>query len=327
MSTGNLRVLACLALGGLLTGSPVLAGEPPQPIELVKCDTAMGAAAVIEGDSRSWVDKKLGSPKKLIEALAEQSGCFAPFDAASGETADFLLTIIAGDQVQVASATNLNTDRMATAAALAQNSGYRGGLGTVGDVAGMVPLAGAVVNGLAGIVGIGKKKTVATGLTLSSAMDGQVLAGGTGLVQDTRLKFHDDDDDAMALMPDGYWMAAVERATSGQRYTSKEDGREMVHGFVAAFNNMVAQARAMGVGRVVEEDPAPPEQSDPEPEANVVTVARESALYLEPFRDAEQVRIIRPGMKLTPIGDLEGIFMPVSDAYGVLGWVSVEDLE
>lgn len=326
---------AALAVLAIAIPQPVQAGSRHRPIALVKCTQPIGSAAIIEGDARSWVEKKLGSPKSLIEALAQQSGCFTRFDPGTGASADFMLSIVAGDQVEVASATSLNSDRMATAAAIAQNSGRGSGLNTVGDVAGMIPLAGAVVNGLASVVGIGKKKTVVTGLTLSSTADGQAIAAGTGLVQDTKLKFHDDDDDAMARLPEGYWMDGIEHATKGLRYTKKEAGREMVHGFVMAFNNLVAQARAMGVGKIEEPEIAAPanpitqpmQEVEPDPEPPQVVVAAVSSLYLEPSRDADAVRAIRPGNSLTVIGDLEGIFLPVSDAYGVLGWVSVEDLE
>ena len=334
MQAGSL-LAALSGCAALTVSAPAQAGPKHRPVALVKCDEPMGSAAIIEGEARSWVDKKLGSPKALITALAQQSGCFSGFDPATGEKADFLLSIVAGDQVEVATATSLNSDRMATAAAIAQNSGRGAGLGTVGDVAGMIPLAGAVMNGLAGMVGIGKKKTVVTGLTLSSTIDGQPIAAGTGLVQQTKLKFHDDDDDAMARLPEGYWMSGVETATDGLHYTKKEDGREMVHGFVMAFNNLVSQARAMGVGMI--EEPPPVEEFadvedeivevDPGPEPVIVRVAAASVLYLEPDRTAEEVRAIRPGNELTVIGGLEGIFLPVRDPYGVLGWVSVEDLE
>ncbi len=322
---------------------PALAGDDP-PIELVRCDESMGTVAVIEGDARSWVDKELGSPVAVIEALARESGCFTPFDINTTGGADYIVSIVAGDQLQVTSATSLTSDRVATAAALAQNSGYRSGFGTAGDVAGMIPLAGAAINGLAGLAGIGKKRTVATGLTLIEAASGTALVAGTGQVQDTKLKFHDDDDDAMALMPEGYWMRGMEDATRELRYTRKEDGREMVHGFVQAFNNLVAQARAMGLRQepavvevapepepeaIVAIDPTPPApEPEPEPQGPLpVLVAVDSALYLEPSREAEVVRSVRAGVALTPIGPLDGIFMPVSDPYGVLGWVSVEDLQ
>lgn len=315
-----------------LTASPALAGSKHRPIELVRCHAPLGSAAVIEGEARSWVDKNLGSPKTMIEALVEQSGCFTIYDPGSGEAAQFMMNVMAGDKVEVATATNLNNAGVTNAAALAQNSGYRGGLGAAGDIAGMVPLAGAVVNGLAGMVGIGKKNTVITGLALIDTAQNAAVASGTGLVQKTKLKFHDDDDDAMARSPEGFWMPAVEEAVAGGRYTKKEDGREMIQGFVIAYNNMVAQAQALGIGQNAGDTDLAEVQETAEPEAveavgpPPVIVATASFLHLEPTREAEVVRSIRPGMELTPIGDLQGIFLPVSDAYGVLGWVSVEDL-
>lgn len=325
-----------VAFAATLMANPAWAGSKHRPIELLQCDTPLGTVAVIEGDARSWVEKKLGSPKQIIKALVGQSGCFTPYEPSSGEASQFMLTIVAGDKVEVATATNLNSAGVANAAAMAQNSGYRSGMGTAGDIAGMIPLAGAVVNGLAGAVGIGKKNTVITGLTLIDTNEGAPIASGTGLVQKTKLKFHDDDDDAMARTPEGFWMQAVEDASSDLRFTKKEDGREMIQGFVIAYNNMVTQAQAMGVGKRAQEaalaeamaaiEPAviePVEPAGPPP----VIVAIQSNLYLEPSRQAETVRTIRPGQELTPIGGLEGIFLPVSDAYGVLGWVSVEDLQ
>ncbi|MEO9462347.1 MAG: SH3 domain-containing protein [Marinomonas sp.] len=324
------------ALAALLTGSAALAGSKHRPIELVQCDAPLGSIAVIEGDARSWVEKKLGSPTPVIEALVEQSGCFVPYDPSTGTASEFMLTVVAGDKIEVATATSLNNAGVANAAAMAQNSGYRSGLGTAGDIAGMIPLAGAVVNGLAGVVGIGKKKTVITGITLIDTSDGVAIASGTGLVQKTKLKFHDDDEDAMARTPQGYWMQAVEDASTELRFTKKEYGREMIQGFVIAYNNMVIQAQAMGAGKRLGGDelasdaavaePPPIEQVEPSAPPPVI-VAVPSNLFEEPSREANTIRSIRPGQKLMPIGELSGIFLPVSDAYGVLGWVSVEDLQ
>tara|TARA_R110002033_G_scaffold128655_1_gene169699 strand:+ start:2406 stop:3386 length:981 start_codon:yes stop_codon:yes gene_type:complete len=326
MLNGIRTLVAAFAIcGAIVVGTPVSAGSKHRPIELVKCKDALGTIAVIEGEARSWVDKKLGSPKAIIEALVNQSGCFTPYDPDSAQAADYLLTVVAGDRFEVAKATNLNSAGFANAAALAQNSGYRSGMGTAGDIAGVVPLAGAVVNGLAGMVGIGKKNTVVTGLTLIETSQNSAIAAGTGLVQKTKLKFHDDDDDAMAQMPEGYWMLGIETASAELRYTKKESGREMIQSFVIAYNNLVRQAQALGIGQkpaepieevpTIEEGPAP------------VLAAANSFLYLEPSREADTIRAIRPGVALTPIGELNGIFLPVKDAYGVLGWVSVEDLQ
>lgn len=311
--------------GFTLVSTPANAGSKHRPIELVKCKETLGTVALIEGEARSWVDKKLGSPKAIIKALVEQSGCFAPYEPDSAQAAQYLLNVVAGDKMEVAKATNLNSDGFTNAAALAQNSGYRSGLGTAGDIAGVVPLAGAVVNGLAGMVGIGKKNTVVTGLTLIETTENNAVAAGTGLVQKTKLKFHDDDTDAMALMPEGYWMQSVEIASADLRYTKKESGREMIQSFVIAYNNMVVQARALGIGRPPVEIVDDASVTDDEP-APVLAVT-DSFLYLEPTRAAETVRAIRPGTALTPIGELSGIFLPVKDAYGLLGWVSVEDLQ
>jgi|GEM_PF-315335 len=334
-----LRAFHLIAAFAVIAAStPAFAGSKHRPIELVQCDTPMGSIAVIEGDARSWVEKKLGSPKQIIEALVDQSRCFTPYDPSSGEASQFMLTIVAGDKVEVATATSLNSASVANAAAMAQNSGYRSGMGTAGDIAGMIPLAGAVVNGLAGMVGIGKKNTVVTGLTLIDTDQGVAIASGTGVVQKTKLKFQDDDEDAMARMPEGFWMQAVESASSGLRFTKKENGREMIQGFVIAYNNMVTQAQAMGAGRKTEQEllvDAKDEEASDLASAKIiepagpppVIVAVASNLYLEPSRDAETVRAIRPGQELIAIGDLNGIFLPVSDAYGVLGWVSVEDLQ
>ncbi|WP_321326549.1 SH3 domain-containing protein [uncultured Parasphingorhabdus sp.] len=331
-----LRALRLVTALAVTVAAPAWAGSKHRAIELVQCDTPLGTVAVIEGDARSWVDKKLGSPKQVVKALVNQSRCFTSYQPSSGEASQFVLTIVAGDKVEVATATNLNSASVANAAAMAQNSGYRSGMGTAGDIAGMIPLAGAVVNGLAGAVGIGKENTVITGLTLIDTDEGAAVASGTGLVQKTKLKFHDDDDDAMSRTPEGFWMQAVEEASSDLRFTRKEDGREMIQGFVIAYNNMVTQAQAMGVGKRSDKsdladagaiaDPAaiePVEPTGPPP----VIVAVQSNLYIEPSRQAETVRTIRPGQQLIPIGGLEGIFLPVSDVYGVLGWVSVEDLQ
>lgn len=339
MKMGNFLKSIFLVLGGIaLAASPAIAGKKKRPVKLIQCKETIGTVTVIEGDARSWVNKKLGTPNKVIEAMISESNCFDLFDLENDREADFIMTVVAGDQIEVAKATNLNNDQMTSAAALAQNSSYRNGMGTVGDVASMIPLAGAVINGAAGLVGIGKKTTIATGFSLIDTKTAQAVAAGRAFVGKTKLKFHDDDDDAMATMPEGYWMNSVEKAAKDTRYTKSENGRELVQGFVMAYNNLVAQARAMGIrsAAVIQQEAQPTvtapniaaqAESEDDDRISEVIVAVNSALYLEPNRQADPVRSIRAGMKLQPIGELEGIFLPVKDSYGVLGWVSVEDLE
>lgn len=337
-------------IGGALIAVPAAAEIKHRPIELIKCDEPIGNIAVVEGSNRGWVKDKLSSPKPIVKSLAKSSGCFTVFNINSGTDADFMLTVIAGDMMQVEEATRPTHERVGAAGNIAQAVGRQAGYGGGGGITSAIPLAGEVLKGIAGVFGGGPKSNIVTGMTLSDIAMGEILIAGTGEVRKTKLKFHDKGKKAMSSLPEGYWMKSLENLPASRRYTKEEEGREMVHSLVIAFNNLVSQAAAMRIGR---QEPEPqvasnnansqmtnavyqlpgttPIKTSPtapaEEQYQTVKTVVDTALYLEPSRAAKQARKLRSATQLIVIGDLQGTFLPVTDAYGVLGWVSVEDLE
>lgn len=353
MTGRNLIGLTFAAMiGGALIAVPVAAKIKNRPIELIKCNEPIGNIAIVEGSNRGWVKDKLSSPKPIVKSLAKSSGCFTVFKINSGTDADFMLTVIAGDIRQVEDATRPTHERVGAAGNIAQAVGRQAGYGGGGGITSAIPLAGEVLKGIAGVFGGGPKSNIVTGMTLSDIALGEILVAGTGEVRKTKLKFHDKGKKAMAKLPEGYWMKSLEDLPNSRRYTKEDEGREMVHSLVIAFNNLVSQAAAMRIGRS-EPEPAPqiasnnggsqmtnavyelpgstPSQlssvTPAEEQFQTVKTVVDTVLYLEPSRAAEQARKLRTATQLIVIGDLQGTFLPVTDTYGVLGWVSVEDLE
>lgn len=351
MTRRNLLGLTYAAIiGGALLTVPAAAEIKHRPIELIKCDEPIGNIAVVEGSNRGWVKDKLSSPKPIVKSLAKSSGCFTVFNINSGTDADFMLTVIAGDMMQVEEATRPTHERVGAAGNIAQAVGRQAGYGGGGGITSAIPLAGEVLKGIAGVFGGGPKNNIVTGMTLSDIAMGEILIAGTGEVRKTKLKFHDKGKKAMAKLPEGYWMKSLEDLPNSRRYTKEDEGREMVHSLVIAFNNLVSQAAAMRIGRP---EPAPQIASNnggsqmtnavyelpgstssqlssvtpAEEQFQTVKTVVDTALYLEPSREAQEARKLRSATQLIVIGDLQGTFLPVTDTYGVLGWVSVEDLE
>lgn len=342
------RSFVILIGAGLMT-LPAAAEIKHRPIELIKCDEPIGNIAVVEGSNRGWVKDKLGSPKPIVKSLAKSSGCFTVFNINSGTDADFMLTVIAGDIMQVEEATRPTHERVGAAGNIAHAVGRQAGYGGGGGITSAIPLAGEVLKGIAGVFGGGPKSNIVTGMTLSDIAMGEILIAGTGEVRKTKLKFHDKGKKAMAKLPEGYWMKSLESLSSSRRYTKKDEGREMVHSLVIAFNNLVSQAAAMRIGRQVPAPQMAGTSADPqminavyqaqgtppgmnaapvtEDQKQAVRTVVDTVLYLEPNREAEQARKVRAGTELQLIGELNGTFLPVTDAYGVLGWISVEDLQ
>ena len=95
------KFAAVPAIAALLAaGTPALAQKAP-PVTLTKCETSLGTIAVVDGDTQGWTKFGLGSPRELINALALESGCFTPHNAAGGQPATYLMNVIAGDKEEV----------------------------------------------------------------------------------------------------------------------------------------------------------------------------------------------------------------------------------
>lgn len=271
-------------------------------VALVECEGSYGSIAVVDGDTQGWSEYGLGSPRDLVNALANESGCFTPVDVAGGQQADFLLNVIAGDKEEV--------DRGISIATTAATEGLLRS-GAASTILSKVPMGGALLGAFGGFGG--KKKTVAAGIRVISPANGMTLVSGSGEVKKSTLSFN--------RVASGSWAYGVQQATGASGYTSDKNGRMLTEAFVIAFNNVVAQAGALtaasGAAASV-------------PTASITTtytVAADSTLYRSANTLGGDVRSLRAGTELTPTGNKDGLFVEVTDNYGNKGWVSVEDLQ
>ena len=272
-------------------GTPLSAKDDEPALSLAKCSQNYGMIAVVDGDTQGWTKFGLGSPRELVNAMALESGCFTPHNPASGEPADFLMNVIAGDKEEVDKSINLA--KAAVTEGLVRS-------GAVGSLAGNVPLAGPLL-GMFGGLG-GKKKTVAAGIRIVSPANGLTLVSGSGEVKKSALTFGG--------------ASAWESGVNAAGYGTSKDGKMLAEAFMKAFNAVSAQASIL-------EQVAPAAPSG----ASAATVAVDSSMYATPARDGAIVRALRAGTSLKPTGNREGLFVEVTDNFGSKGWVSVEDLQ
>lgn len=271
-----------------MTASPAQAKK--EAVQLNTCEETLGTIAIVEGDTQGWSEYGLGSPRELINNLALESGCFTPHSMASGQPADFLMNVIAGDSEEV--------DRSIEVAKSAAMEGMLRS-GAASSVLSKVPVGGALLGAFGGFGG--KKKRVAAGIKLLSPMSGQTIVTGFGEVKKSSLSFRGTNA----------WTAGANAAG----YGSNKKGKMLVEAFIIAFNDVSAQGAA--IAAIPKAQPAA---------AASTRVAVDAILRASPSADGDQVRTLRAGTELKPTGNREGLFIEVEDNYGTKGWVSVEDL-
>lgn len=281
-------MLKATALAMLLAG-PVLAKDDAAPA-LTKCQKSLGTVVVVDGDTQGWTKFGLGSPRPLIAAMAQESGCFTLHSPASGVPANFLMNVIAGSKEEVDKGVDMA--KAAATEALVRS----GALARIPGVGGMMGMFGGLG---------GKKKVIAAGIRMISPQNGMTIASGSGDAKSSSISFGG--------------MGAVGMGASEAGYDSK-DGKMLAEAFITAFNAVVAQgsalqAAAMPVATMASSAPAP----------GAVT-AIDTAMYAAPAKTAAVVRNLRAGTGLKPTGKREGMFVELADNFGTSGWVSVEDL-
>lgn len=297
MTTRFFRPAAALLASAAMIAAPVpAAAKDEAAIELTKCTESLGTIAVVEGETQGWSDYGLGSPRALVNALASESGCFTPHNAASGAPADFLMNVVAGDSEEVDQSIELA--KSAAIEGLVRS-------GAASSLLSSVPGAGAVL-GMFGGLG-GKKKKLAAGIKLLSPANGMTVATGQGVVKKSTLSFGGA----------GAWNAGANAAG----YGASKDGKMLVEAFVLAFNDLVAKQAAIAA--------APKSTAAATPAAarvDLATVAATTAMLDAPAAGAKVVRNLRVGTTVTPTGKREGLFIEAKDSFGTTGWVSVESL-
>lgn len=288
------RTLIAFAVAGCTAASALPAVAKDAPPELVKCTESLGTVALVDGDTAGWNEYGLGSPRALINALAVESGCFTPHNAASGAPARFLVTAIAGSEEEVDR--GIEMAKAGATEALVRS-------GAAAQVLGRVPMGGALLGAFGGLGG--KRKTYAAGLRVVSPANGMTVAAGSGTVRKASLTFGGNS-----------WAG---NAASAAGYSGSKDGQALAEAFIIAFNQLVAQRESLGQ--------APQAALAAAPAAPGATTAVATTMRSGPAASAAEVRALRAGTALIPTGKREGLFLEVSDSFGTKGWVSVEDLQ
>ncbi len=292
--TNSRSLAAALLVSAALIAAPVQAkDDDDDQVELATCTESLGSIAVVDGDTQGWAKVGLGSPRELVNALAIESGCFTPHSPASGEAADFLMNVIAGDSEEVDQSIEL-------AKGAAMEGLVRSG--AAGSLLGSVPGAGAVL-GMFGGLG-GKKKRYAAGIKLLSPATGMTIATGTGEVKKTTISFGGQSA----------WNAGAQAAG----YAGDKRGEMLVEAFVIAFNELVAQKATIAS--------VPRGGGGGADDNDLATVAATTAMLEAPAASAKVLRSLRVGTTLTPTGKRDGLFIEAKDNFGTLGWVSIESL-
>lgn len=285
-------LLSTAAMAALCASTPALAKEAEPAISLTKCEASFGTIAVVDGDTQGWLKYGLGSPRELINALALESGCFTPFNAAQGQAANYLMNVIAGDKEEVDK--GIEMAKGAAVEGLVRSGAATRMLGRMGGFGGA---AFGMIGGLGG-----KKKTVAAGIRVINPASGQTLVSGTGDVTKTAITF-------------GGAGGALQQGVSAAGYGGSKDGQMLVEAFIKAFNAVAAQGAAL------------PPPVAPAPAVQPAVAAIDTQMYANPAKTAASLRAVRAGTSLAPTGKREGLFVEVGDGFGTTGWVSVEDLK
>ena len=218
MNSQSMRISGLCALAAL-AAAPAAAKDAAPP-SVAKCDAPIGTIAITDGDQQGWTQFRLSSPRPMLAAMIEQSGCFTLHNAASGKPADFLLSAIAGSKEEVDKSINLA--KGALTEGLVRS-------GAASQVLSSVPMGGALLGAFARFGG--KKKTFSAGLRIMSPMTGQTLAAGSGETSKSFVKIMDASD----------WAGAA----SAGGYASSADGKMLTGAFVQAYNALVAQRAAL----------------------------------------------------------------------------------
>ncbi|MEH6660053.1 MAG: SH3 domain-containing protein [Parasphingorhabdus sp.] len=286
--------LTAIAMASIaVSTAPAAAKE--QSVEVVKCDASYGTIAITDGDTQGWSKFGLSSPRGMLGAIVQESGCFTLHTGVDGQPTNYLMSAIAGSQEEVDQ--TMNVAKTALTEGLVRS-------GAASTVLSKVPMGGALM-GMFGGLG-GKKKTITAGLRLMNPANGQTLIAGSGQSKKSTIKILGRSD----------WVSA----SQGQlgQYGSSKDGKMVTSAFIEAFNGLASQAGALAA---VQQTAAPAATA-----STSYTVAVETKMLAGASDSAAEVRALRADTELVPTGNKAGLFVEVTDNYGTKGWVSVEDL-
>ncbi len=279
--------------------SPLWAAPAEPAPTLAKCEKSYGTVAIVDGDSQGWTQFDLSSPRPMLAAMIQQSGCFKIQDSAASKPADFLISAVAGSKEEIDK--TMDMAKNAVAQGLLRS-------GAASQVLGRVPMAGALFSAFSGFGG--KKKTISAGLRIVSPTSGQTLVTGVGESRKSTINIIGASD----------WVAASQGAMG--QYATSGNGKMLSAAFMEAYNNVVAQAGALHAAPVMAAVATTPIAGIAQP----FFVATDTSLWPQAKKAGAPIRALRANSELMPTGRKTGLFVEVADKYGNKGWVSVEDL-
>ena len=275
------------------TGSAGAAGTQGASTDLRKCAEPIGTAALVESESRRYLEYDLPSPTPMIRLMMQQSNCFKVVDRGAASDALKAERELAG-QGELRKGSNMGGGQMAAADFLItprvifQDANSGGGGGVVGSL--LPGVAGAVAGGLSV-----QNMEAQTLLTLTNVRTSVQEAAAEGSASKSDI----------GLGGIGF-IGPV--AGGAGAYESTDIGKIVTAAFMDAHNKLVQQ---LGATQPSSERAAT---------SNWHTV---SALNLRsgPNTGAPVIETLRKGTSVTPTGKKRGAWWQV-EANGNQGWVS-----
>ncbi|NNE04749.1 MAG: hypothetical protein HKO64_10380 [Xanthomonadales bacterium] len=291
------RILYAL-LGATLLVSANLSADDDEGTQIAKCSQKLGAVAINEPEKQWWQAYDLDNPEALIKLLVQRSGCFDIVDRGQGLDMRGTERDLA-DSGELQRNSNMGKGQVLVAdyfiiPDIVSSDEDAGGSGLAGIA------AGKIGGKLGGVLG-GIKKKELTAHTLLSVVDART----TRNLFTSEGKYSHKD---VSFGAGGFFLVGA----IGGGYEDTEIGQVISAAYVEAYNDMVGRIQQM-----------PPPSSEPSQKSYVI--AMDTHMYKSASRD-EPLRQIRARSTVYATGNREGIFLEVEDDFGIVGWVSVEDL-
>lgn len=287
------------ALLGLALLLPLgTAAAADEGTEIATCSQKLGSVAINEPEKQWWHAYNLDNPEALIKLLVQRSGCFDLVDRGRGLDMRATERGLA-DSGELQRNSNMGRGQIRVAdyfivPDIVSSDEDASGSGIAGIA------AGKIGGKLGGVLG-GMKKKELTAHTLLSVVDARTTEN---LFTSEGHYSHKD----ISFGAGGFFLVGA----IGGGYEDTEIGQVISAAYVVAYNDMVDRIRQM-----------PPPSNEPPQKS--YTIALDTHMYKSASRD-EPLRQIRANSTVYGTGNREGIFLEVEDDFGIVGWVSVEDL-
>ncbi len=288
--------LLLVAVGA--AASSVASAADEKETKIPVCDKKIGTLAVVEPETKWWIQYNLESPEALIKVFVADSKCFTLVDRGKGlAAAQQERALASGGEMRVGS--NLGKGQMKAADYVlvpdianknANSGGKRIGAalgGLMGGKAGMV-LGGVSL----------KSKTADVVLTLTDVRSTEQVAVVQGHAKKTDLGWGAGG---------GAFFGGF-AAAGASSYANTEIGQVVAMAYLDAYKKLLEEVQKN----------TPDAKADNVSQS--VTMAKPGRMYEQPDLKSTVVRDLDPGMMLYPTGEKQGIWWKVTDELGNAGW-------